>query len=137
MICADTNCWIAYLSGDSGQDVEILDHAVINHAVVMAPVVLSELLSEPALEAQDELDLCAIRLMDVLPGYWERVGKLRAILLAKRKFEPWRDSGTSPWLRPIRRRRRDTARHEIREANRSGGGAWPPRDGIWCNRFNV
>jgi predicted nucleic acid-binding protein len=84
LICADTNCWIAYLSGDSGQDVEILDHAVINHAVVMAPVVLSELLSEPALEARDELDLCAIRLMDVLPGYWERVGKLRALLLAKR-----------------------------------------------------
>ena len=84
MICADTNCWIAYLAGDTGQDVEILDYAIVHDAVTMAPVVLSELLSEPALEAQDEADLCAIRLMDVMPGYWERAGKLRASLIAKR-----------------------------------------------------
>jgi len=50
----------------------------------MAPVVLSELLSGPALEPQDESDLCAIRLMEIRPGYWERAGKLRASLLAKR-----------------------------------------------------
>ena len=84
MICADSNCWIAYLSGDEGQDVGILDHAVIHGAVVMAPVVLSELLSDPSLEAQDETDLCSIRLMEIQPGYWERAGKLRALLIAKR-----------------------------------------------------
>ena len=84
MICADSNCWIAYLSGDEGQDVEILDHAVIHGAVVMAPVVLSELLSDPSLEAQDEADLCSIPLMELQPGYWERAGKLRALLIAKR-----------------------------------------------------
>ncbi len=84
MICADSNCWIAYLSGETGQDVEILDHAVIHDAVVMAPVVLSELLSDPLLEVQDEADLCAIRMMEIRPGYWERAGKLRALLMAKR-----------------------------------------------------
>ena len=84
MICADTNCWIAYLSGDEGQDVGILDHAVIHGAVVMAPVVLSELLSDPSLEARDEASLCAIRMMETQPGYWERTGKLRALLIAKR-----------------------------------------------------
>lgn len=84
MICADTNCWIAYLAGDAGQDVEILDHALVHNAVSMAPVVLSELLSEPELEAQDEADLCAIRLLDVMPGYWQRAGRLQALLLAKR-----------------------------------------------------
>ncbi len=84
MICADSNCWIAYLSGDEGQDVEILDHAVIHGAVVMAPVVLSELLSDPSLEAQDEADLCSVTLMELQAGYWERAGKLRALLIAKR-----------------------------------------------------
>ncbi|MEP6538110.1 MAG: PIN domain-containing protein [Bryobacteraceae bacterium] len=84
MICADSNCWIAYLAGEDGQDVGILDHAVIHGAVVMAPVVLSELLGDPALKPQDEADLCSIRLMDVHPGYWERAGKLRASLLARR-----------------------------------------------------
>ena len=84
MICADSNCWISYLAGDEGQDVGILDHAVIHGAVVMSPVVLSELLSDPALEAQVEADLCAIRLMEIRPGCWERAGKLRALLIAKR-----------------------------------------------------
>ena len=84
MICADSNCLISYLAGDEGQDVGILDHAVIHGAVVMSPVVLSELLSDPALEAQVEADLCAIRLMEIRPGYWERAGKLRALLIAKR-----------------------------------------------------
>ena len=84
MICADTNCWIAYLSGEEGQDVGILDHAVVHGAVVMAPVVLSELLSDPTLESQDAADLCAITLLEIRPGYWERAGKLRAQLLAKR-----------------------------------------------------
>ena len=84
MICADTNCWIAYLSGDEGQDTGILDHAVIHGAVVMAPVVLSELLSDPSLERQDAADLCAIRLLEIGAGYWERAGRLRAQLLAKR-----------------------------------------------------
>ena len=84
MICADSNTWIAYLSGDEGQDVGILDHAVIHGAVVMAPVVLCELLSDPSLEARDEIDLCAVTLMEIQPGYWERAGRLRALLIAKR-----------------------------------------------------
>ena len=84
MICADTNCWIAYLSGDAGQDTGILDHAVIHGAVVMAPVVLSELLSDPQLESQDAADLCAITLLEIGPGYWERAGRLGAQRLAKR-----------------------------------------------------
>ena len=84
MICADTNCWIAYLSGDEGQDAGILDHAVVHGAVLMAPVVLSELLSDPTLESQDAADLCAIALLEIRPGYWERAGKLRAQLLKQR-----------------------------------------------------
>jgi len=84
LICADTNCWIAYLSGEEGQDTGILDHAVIHGAVVMAPVVLSELLSDPSLESQDAADLCAITLLEIGAGYWERAGRLRAQLLAKR-----------------------------------------------------
>jgi predicted nucleic acid-binding protein len=84
LICADTNTWIAYLSGHEGQDVGILDHAVIHGAVVMAPVVLSELLSDPDLEPEVAADLSAITLLTLEDGYWERAGKLRALLLAKR-----------------------------------------------------
>jgi predicted nucleic acid-binding protein len=84
LICADSNCWIAYLAGDRSQDLEILDRAVADNAIVMSPVVLSELLSDPMLGAEDEADLCAVQLMELQPGYWNRAGKLRALLYSKR-----------------------------------------------------
>jgi predicted nucleic acid-binding protein len=84
LICADTNCWIAFLSGENGADVEMLDFAGLHKALVMAPVVLSELLSDPLLKAGDEAHLCSIRLMEIQPGYWERAGKLRANIISKR-----------------------------------------------------
>jgi predicted nucleic acid-binding protein len=84
LICADSNCWIAYLSGQSGADLDLLDVGVLHNSVIMAPVVLSELLSDPLLESQDEADLCAIRMLEIQPGYWARTGKLRADLISRR-----------------------------------------------------
>ena len=87
MVCADTNTWIAYLEGRSGPDVDVLDEALASRSVKMAPVVLSELLSDPKLPASDERDLIAIPLLEILPGYWERAGKSRSRLF-RRKARP-------------------------------------------------
>lgn len=87
MVCADTNCWIAFLAGEQGPDVQILDQALRDAAIVMAPVVLTELLSAPNLPAADERDLLAIPMLDILPEYWWRAGKLRASLV-KERYRP-------------------------------------------------
>ncbi|MBI3667865.1 MAG: PIN domain-containing protein [Acidobacteria bacterium] len=87
MICADTNCWIAYLSGQTGQDVDLLDECLARRSVVMAPVILSELLSDPLLSLQDESDLLAVQLLETRDGFWRRAGKLRAELI-RRKYRP-------------------------------------------------
>jgi predicted nucleic acid-binding protein len=57
-----------------------MDTALADGAVVMAPPVLSELLTDPALPPDVERELLTIPLMELLPDYWVRAGKLRSDL---------------------------------------------------------
>lgn len=85
MIAADTSTWIAYLQGSKGADVEWLDDALRDRQVLMPPVVLTELLSDPRLDAAVAATLGEVPLMDVTDGYWSRAGALRATVLARRR----------------------------------------------------
>jgi predicted nucleic acid-binding protein len=85
MIAADTSTWIAYLQGERGQDTELLDRALSDKQVVMAPVVLTELLSDPKLDHHVGRTLSALPLMPIQDGFWERAGRLRAEVLARRR----------------------------------------------------
>jgi predicted nucleic acid-binding protein len=84
MIVADTNVWIAYLAGETGEDISWLDSALGAEATAMAPMVLAELLTAPALAPEHARALIGIPLLSLTPDYWVRVGKLRASLQAKR-----------------------------------------------------
>lgn len=83
MIAADTSTWVAFFEGQEGEDVRLLDKALEDRQVVMAPVVLTELLSDPQLAASVAETILDIPLIETEPGYWERAGKLRAKTLAK------------------------------------------------------
>ena len=85
MIAADTSTWIAFLEGESGEDVQLLDKALEDQQVLMAPAVLTELLSDPKLPSTVAETLLEIPLMELKIGYWERAGALRAKVLAKRR----------------------------------------------------
>lgn len=85
MIAADTSTWVAFLQGDGGDDVQLLDKALEDRQVLMAPVVLTELLSDPKLPAAVAQSLSDIPLIDIAPGFWERAATLRAKVLAKRR----------------------------------------------------
>jgi predicted nucleic acid-binding protein len=85
MIAVDTSTWIAFLQGDSGEDTELLDRALQDRQVLMAPVVLTEILSDPELPSQVSQALSELPLIEVEPGYWQRAGALRAKVLAKRR----------------------------------------------------
>lgn len=85
MIAVDTSTWIAYLQGEPGEDVEILDQALLERQVLMAPAVLAEVLSDPNLPAEVARTLADLPLLDVTPGFWQRAGELRAKVLAKRR----------------------------------------------------
>jgi predicted nucleic acid-binding protein len=85
MIAADTSTWIAFLKGDGGEDTELLDSALEDRQVLMAPVVLTELLSDPKLPSEVALTLAELPLIEIRSGYWQRAGGLRALVLAKRR----------------------------------------------------
>jgi len=85
MIAADTSTWVAFLEGVRGNDTEMLDRALEDRQVLMAPVVLTELLSDPKLSAEVADTLSDIPLIEIEAGYWQRAGGLRAKVLAKRR----------------------------------------------------
>lgn len=85
MIAADTSTWAAFLEGNSGEDVQLLDRALEDRHVVMVPVVLTELLSDAELPSHVAETISEVPLIEVASGYWQRAGMLRAKVLAKRR----------------------------------------------------
>ena len=85
MIAADTSTWIAYLEGDAGEDVDLLDRALKDRQALMVPAVLAELLSDPELPAGVAETLSEIPLIEIAAGYWKRTGLLRAKALKRRR----------------------------------------------------
>jgi predicted nucleic acid-binding protein len=84
MIAADTSTWIAFLGGAPGQDSQLLERALGDRQILMIPVVLTELLSDPALSPEVAETLSEIPMIEVEPGYWQRAGQLRAKILSMR-----------------------------------------------------
>jgi predicted nucleic acid-binding protein len=85
MIAADASTWIAFFEGSDGSDTLLLDQALSDRQVLMAPAVLAELLSDPKLPSQVSETLCELPMLEIEPGYWQRAGKLRAKVIAKRR----------------------------------------------------
>ena len=85
MIAADTSTWIAFLEGDNGDDVQLLDRALQERQVLMVPVVLTELLSDPKLPASLANTLADVPMIEIEAGFWQRAGALRAKALSKRR----------------------------------------------------
>jgi len=83
MICADTSSVVALLKGDQGRDVEVVRNALVDGTLVLAPASVAELLSDPGIAPPIEESILDIPQLDVTPGYWERVGRLRARLMRK------------------------------------------------------
>ena len=84
MIAADTSSIIAFLIGDSGKDVELVQRALDGQLLVFPPVVKSEMLCDPKLEPDLWGALRSVPVMGLVDGFWERVGRTRARLLQRR-----------------------------------------------------
>lgn len=87
MTCADTSSVVAYIRGEQGPDVELLDRALADYSLVLAPVSVSELLSDTDLSPSVESFVLGIKQLELKAGYWERAGKLRAGLF-RRGYRP-------------------------------------------------
>jgi len=83
MICADSSSFIAFTQGEAERDVELVAHALAQQLLVFSPVTVSELLSDPNLAPSIEASVLEVPTLEITPGYWERAGKLRALLMAR------------------------------------------------------
>ena len=83
MIALDTSSTIAFLSGERGRDVTSLEAALKLRHGVFPPVVVTELLSDPLVRGDVAALIRAVPRLEILDGYWERAGELRARLLRR------------------------------------------------------
>lgn len=81
MIAVDTSSMVAYLSGETGADVDAVRSAFLSKWAVLPPVAPTELLSDPGVKRLSA-DLGKVPLLDITAGYWERAGLLRATVIS-------------------------------------------------------
>lgn len=84
MLCIDTSTMIAFLEGENGRDVALVDQALQDQVGVFAPVVLTELLSDPKLPSTLRETLLEIPVLSIMEGFWARAGLLRAKLVHRK-----------------------------------------------------
>jgi predicted nucleic acid-binding protein len=92
LIAIDSSSMIAYLSGADGRDVAVVEKALADQQAVVPPVVLSELLSDPELPPRVVRLLLELPRLEILDGYWERVGSLRGKVIRKQRRARLADS---------------------------------------------
>jgi predicted nucleic acid-binding protein len=81
VIALDTSSLRRYLAGEKGRDVDAVEAAMSHRSAALPPVVLTEMLSHPELHVATRRAISALPLFDLLDGYWERAGALRAGVL--------------------------------------------------------
>ena len=83
MIAVDTSTLSALFAGDQGKDVELLADSLARGDVRLPPVVLTEILSDPAAAKLLAPRLVDLELFDISEGYWQRAGEARAKVRAR------------------------------------------------------
>jgi predicted nucleic acid-binding protein len=81
MLCLDTSSLIAYLQGENGADVDMVEQALIDQIGVLSPVAVTELLSDPNLSPTLRRTILELPTLPLTEGFWERAGLLRAKVL--------------------------------------------------------
>jgi predicted nucleic acid-binding protein len=83
MISVDTSAFILYFQDSKHAISQKVSQLLASNSLVLPPVVLSEMLSDPALPNEIRIYLSDLLILDILPDYWIRVGNMRRILLEK------------------------------------------------------
>jgi predicted nucleic acid-binding protein len=82
MIAVDTSSLVVYLTGGTGSDIDLVDRAILSRELAIPPVVLAEVMSDPARGEAVGALLTPLPLLELSRGYWHRAGLLRARVLA-------------------------------------------------------
>jgi predicted nucleic acid-binding protein len=92
MIAIDSSSIIAFISGETGKDVDAVVYALEMEQGVLPPIVLTEILSDPRLPKSISQIFLDLPLLDIRAGFWKRSGILRAKIFNVRKRARLADS---------------------------------------------
>ena len=81
MIAADSSSLIAYLEGESADDIALIERAIADSELVFAPPVITELRAGAIPNDGLELLLAESRLIPIEAGLWDRAGRNRRLLI--------------------------------------------------------
>ena len=84
MIAVDSSTLIAFIQGDRGSDVQLLDRSIDTNELALPAIVLTEVLSDPQLPEPHSTLIRVLPALDIRDGYWARAAETRAKLLARR-----------------------------------------------------
>ncbi len=82
MIAIDTSSLRRWSRREAGEDVRMTRAAILSGEAALPPIVLSEALSSPAVEAGFVEFVLSLPLLKIKEGYWKRAGDLRRNLLS-------------------------------------------------------
>jgi predicted nucleic acid-binding protein len=82
LIAIDTSSLRRWSRNEDGVDVSRVDTAILRGLAALPPIVLSEALSSPAVEAGFVEFVLTLPLLNIKEGYWKRAGDLRRNLLS-------------------------------------------------------
>ena len=86
MIAVDTSVLVDHLKGNVTPLVRRFRTALTDDVVFLPPPVVAELLSEPTASFdQRHWVVRQFGMLEILPGYWERAGQLRATILRQKR----------------------------------------------------
>jgi len=92
MIAADTGSLSNFLKKEETSDALLVKQALIDGRLVLSPVVIAELFSSPNITDDLKSALQDLPTLELLPGFWERVGLNRAELIRAGKKARLADS---------------------------------------------
>jgi len=84
MFTIDTSSLVAFFAGEKGKDVEFIERILSEGLVILAPIVVSEILSDPKLPMQHEQVILSMPCLEIKEGFWSRVGYLRRTMIRKK-----------------------------------------------------
>ena len=80
MIAIDTSAFARYLDGIEDRATVGVIGALKAKSAAFPPIVVTELLSNPQLPPAARTDVIALQRLEIIDGYWQRAGDLRARL---------------------------------------------------------
>jgi predicted nucleic acid-binding protein len=97
MIAADTSALVAYFRGEAGPDIDTIANAMMAGLLIIPPVVLTEILSDPAAGESLEAQLPPLAVLESDGGFWVRAARSRRKLQKHRLKAKIADTLIAQW----------------------------------------